>query len=59
MLIIIAKPKDSSPGSQKHVYCGQFNTVQATFTEEERIEKMYVQRNIEAHRIFAFWTFCR
>jgi len=54
MLIVITKSKDSSPGSQTHVYCDQFNTVQTIFTEEEGIEKTYVQRNIEANRIFAF-----
>jgi len=56
MLIVFTKPKDSSPGSQKHVYCDQFNTVQGSFIEEEGIEKMYIQRNIAAHRIFVFWT---
>jgi hypothetical protein len=48
-MFIITKPKDSSPCSQKHVYCDQFNTVQDSFTEEEGIEKMYVQSNIAAH----------
>jgi len=58
MLIIITKPKDSSPSLQKNVYCDQFNTVQTTFTEEEGTEKMYNVK-IEALRIFAFWTLSR
>ena len=49
MLIIITKPEDSSPDSQKHVYCDQFNTVQTNFTEERGIAEMYVQCNIDAH----------
>ena len=59
IVIIITKPKDSSPDSQKYVYCDQFNTIQTNFTEERGIAEMYVQCNIQAHLIFAFWTLRR
>ena len=49
IIIIITKPKDSSPDSQNHVYCDQFNTVQTNSTEERGIAEMYVQRNTEVH----------
>ena len=48
IIIIITKPKDSSPDSQKHVYCAQFNTIQTNFTAERGVAEMYVQCNIEA-----------
>ena len=43
IIIIITKPKDSSPDSQKHVYCDQFNTFQTNFTGERGIAEMYVR----------------
>ena len=48
------EPKNSSPDSQNHVYCDQFNTVQTNFTEKREIAEMYVQRNTEVHSSFAY-----